>query len=252
MGALRVKQVLKSALRIFGYQLAFAFVGLMITPMLINAADMLRIPLVGLFIGLAAMLMFMEGSYRGEADCAKSEALDKLAQQGNYTASDEELSMRFSRVKGVVSAIAAGLPFTLIAAYVAITAVPYVYTLQDLPSWLGNYFQRAEVGDALVYARELVVSTTATDYLRVVTRFALFPYVGLVGVMSDEVSLLFDRISPVLTLLLPVVVAVGYQFGPSRRAKTVKMIEQAKNTPRKRLKKTAKRRNVPEEKKQLI
>lgn len=252
MGWKRLKQVARGALRIVGYEVAFAVVGLIITPMLINTSAMLRIPFAGLFVVLAVWLLFMEGSYRGEMDTAKGEALHKLTQQRSYTATDEELSMRFWPMKGIASALLAALPFTLIALYVAITAVPYVYALQDLPGWLANYFQRAEVGDALLYTRDVQLVTNATDYLRVATRFMLFPYIGLVGTMSDEASLLFDRVSPLLTLVLPIAAAIGYQFGPQRRAKAVKLIEMAKNKPRKRLKKTAKRSDAPKEKKQLI
>lgn len=252
MGWKRFIQIGRGALRIAGYELAFAFVGLIITPMLLNATAVLRIPLVGLLIALAVWLLYLEGSYRGEMDTAKGEALHKLKLKSNYAATDEELSMCYWPMKGVASAFLAALPFMLIALYVAMTAEPYVYTLQDLPGWLANYYQRAEVGNALLYTRDVQYVTTLTDYLRVVTRFVLFPYIGLVGAMGDDASLLFDRVAPLLTLVLPVAAAIGYQFGPRRRAKTVKMIEEAKNKPRKRLKKTAKRNNMPKEKKQLV
>lgn len=91
---------------------------------------------------------------------------------------------------------------------------------------------------------------TLTDYLRVAVRFMLFPYVGFFGVMDDAATLLFDRIAPALSLILPAAAAVGYQFGPARRKKYVKSVEQVKRTPRKRLKKD--RNRQPPEKKQLI
>ena len=251
MNAKRFHHIAKGALRLIGYQAAFAFIGLLITPMFIGYSTALRVPLVGLVIAVAIMLLFLEGSYHGEMDCAKTETLDRLLQKGGYAASAEELAARYHRLNGVFSAALSALPFVLIAVYVSITAKPYVYALQDLPPWLSSYFHRAEIGEPLLYARNLSLVSTLTDYLRFATRFLLFPYVCLLGEMSDEISLLFDRLSPLLMLILPSASAIGYQFGPSRRKKTVQMIEKAKNTPRKRLKKTAKRQE-PKEKKQLI
>jgi hypothetical protein len=154
-------------------------------------------------------------------------------------------------MKGLEASVLAALPLVLIAGYVAITAKPYAYLLQDLPSWLANYTHRAEIGDPLLYARNLSAVTTITDYLRFASRFLLFPFVCLLGEMSDEMSLLLDRLSPLLMLVIPAASAIGYQLGPSRRKKTVQIIEKAKNTPRKRLKK-ATRRQAPKEKKHLI
>lgn len=251
MKAKRFKHIAKATLRIIGYQAAFAVIGLLITPMFISASAAIRIPLVGFVIVAAVALMFMEASYRGESDCAKAETLNRLMQKGDYNASGRELAARFHWTNGVFSAALAALPFVLIAGYVAITATPYVYILQDLPSWLSNYTHRAEIGAPLLYAQNLPAVSTLTDYLRVAVRFLLFPYVCMLGEMSDEASLLFDRISPLLMLILPTAAMIGYQFGPARRRKTVQMIEKAKSTPRKRLKKSAKRQG-PKEKKQLI
>lgn len=249
--AQRFKYIAKGALRVIAYQVVFAFVGLLITPMLLDASAAIRIPLVGLLIAVALVLMFIEGAYRGETDCAKADMLDRLIQKGNYNAANDERAARYSRMKGIASSALAAIPFVLIAGYVALTVKPYVYTLQDLPAWLSSYFQRAEIGDALLYARSPINTATVTDYLRFASRFLLFPFVSLMGEMSDEMSLLFDRLSPLFMLMIPAAAAIGYQFGPARRKKTVAMIEKAKNTPRKRLKKAVKQR-TQKEKKQLI
>ena len=113
---------------------------------------------------------------------------------------------------------------------------------------------REEVGRAVAYLQNTVPAAVWTDYVRVGVRFLLFPYVSLLGNMSDAATLLFDRISPLLALLLPAAYAVGYQFGPVRHAKTQKAIEEAKNRPRKRLKKEARQRlaGKTQEKKELI
>ena len=252
MTAAKIKRVMRSALKLFGYQIAVTFLGLMITPMLMDASDIIRIPVIAALLLLVAFFLFMDGAGQGEMDAAKTEALKKLEKAGKYDASPEELAGRFSRTKGVLTALIAALPFTLIALYVSLTTTPYVYSLQDVPSWLMGYLQRPEIGAPLQYTSHIVIASTLTDYFRVVIRLVLFPFVALLGSMSDEVAYTFDRLSPVLTLLMPMFSAIGYQFGPMRRAKTVKMMEKAKNTPRKRLKKSAKERSASKEKKHII
>lgn len=253
MGKISMREVLKTALRIFGYTLAFGFIGFMFTPTLMNASPALRIPLIGVMIVAAGMLLFMDGSYRGERDCVMSETLDKHAEKGDYKASPDEESKRYNRLKGILSAAFAALPFFIMAVLVAITAKPYTYALQDLPSWMGAYLERPEIGDAVRYLQAEPAGASVFDYLRIAVRFMLFPYIGIIGNMTDDVSLLFDRVAPLLTLIMPGLSAIGYQFGPRRRAKSAKAIEEAKNTPRKRLKKDRKKGgSVPREKKQLI
>ncbi len=253
MGKARRGEMVRTALRLLGYQIGFGFFGFMVTPALIGSSAMLRVPLIGLLIAAAALLMFNEGAYRGERDCGMSETLDKLVAKGNYTASPVENAKRYSRMKGVLIAALGALPVVLLSIYVAVTAVPYAYSPQDLPGWLASYLPRAEIGDALVYAQGVSYSAGIGDYVRIAVRFILFPYVGLLGEMGDSASLMFDRVSPLLALIMPAVAAIGYQFGPSRRAKSVKALEDAKNKPRKRLKKEAKKRlSTPKEPKQLV
>jgi len=241
-------ELLRTGLRVLGYQAAFGFFGLMFAPMMMSASTGVRIPLIGLLILGGGLLMFMDGSYRGERDCAVTETLDKLAGKGEYEPTEAELAKRFRRSKGVLGALLGALPVLLLAVYVAVTAVPYAYTLQDLPPWLSTFMPRAEIGDALRYLEDVRVTATLTDYLRIAVRFVLFPYVGILGSLSDAGSLLLDRFSPLLVLIMPAVMAIGYQFGPGRRRKAVLAIAEAKNRPRRRLKKAVKQRAAPEKK----
>lgn len=242
----------RTALRVFGYLVIFGFIGFMFTPALVGATAAIRIPVIGVLIAAGIMLVFVDGSFRGEKDCAMSEMLDKHGAKGDYKASDAELAKRYSPPKGILGALLGGLPLFLIALYVALTAQPYAYSLQDLPSWLGAYLNRPEIGGPVQYLLAEADPVAVTDYLRVAVRFMLFPYVGLFGTMSDAMSLTFDRISPLLALILPAASAIGYLFGPRRRAKYVKSVETAKRTPRKRLKKDRQRQQGPKEKKQLV
>lgn len=245
------KEVALGALRIFGYTVIFGFIGFMFVPTLMGLPGALRMVLIGALILAAWMLMFMEGAARGEREFAVSETLEKHAAKGDYTPSAQELARRFNRPRSVCIAICGALPVLIAAIVLAVGAQPYAYVLQDPPAWLQAYANRPEVVGGVRYLTEGVPPATVIDYLRVFVRFMLFPYIGFVGTMSDEMSLLFDRVSPVLSLLLPLCSAIGYQFGPRRRAKYLAEIEKAKHTPRKRLKKDRQRKD-PREKKQLI
>ncbi|MDR0928254.1 MAG: hypothetical protein LBM74_00885 [Oscillospiraceae bacterium] len=253
MKELRAGAVLRGGLRMLGYQLIFGFLGFMFAPTLITAAPVLRIGLIGLVVLGVCYMLFMDGVSRGEQDCALGETLDKLTQKGSYTPTDAENARRFDRLRGALQPLVGILPLLLAALFVALTATPYSYALQDAPAWLSPYANRPEVAGALAYLADAGIEPTLTDYVRIVVRFALFPYVGLMGEMSDAASLWFDRLSPLIMLLLPLLVSLGYQFGPQQRAKTVKKLAQAKFAPRKRLKQAAKKRLSGEsEKKQLI
>ncbi|MCL1963730.1 MAG: hypothetical protein FWF69_01535 [Firmicutes bacterium] len=248
----RMGEVLRAALRIVGYQAAFGFFGLMLTPSLLSLGSAIRIPLASLLIVAAGLLMFMDGANRGQRDCAASHTLDKLARKGAYTPSAAESAKRFSRLKGVLGPCAGVLPILPLAVYVAVTARPFVYTLQDLPPWLSAYASRPEISAPLQYLEHARTVATLTDYLRVAVRFVLFLYVGLFDVLSDAASIRFDRVSPLLALIMPAVHVVGYQLGPVFHARGVKLIEDAKRRPRKRLKKNARKGPGPGEKKRLI
>lgn len=248
-----LREVPKIILRILGYQLAFGFFGFMFVPALMSAGDWLRIPVLALLLLAAGALFFSDGAVRGERDMAMSETLDKPGKAGAYQPSAQEIGKRYYWPKGVLGALLAAVPVLVMALVVAATAQPYTYTTQDLPTWMGAYLRRPEIGEALMYMRGEVAAVTLPEYLRVAVRFMLFPYVGIFGMMSDDMSLLFDRLSPVLAMIMPTLAAVGYLFGPRRRAKAVKMIEEAKNTPRKRLKKDRNKKGAgPKEKKQLV
>lgn len=252
MRKLNFGEILRTGLRVFGYQLIFGFIGFMIIPAFIDASPALRIPLIGLVLLAAAVMFFVEGSYRGEKDITMTETLDKLAEKGTYKSTPLEEAKRFDWRKGILGALLGAAPLLLCAIYVALTTQPYAYSVQDVPSWLTAYTNRPEIGEAVAYAMKSAVGASLTDYLRIFVRFVLFPYIGLLGVMSDEMSLMFDRIAPLLSLIMPAMAGIGYLFGPRRRAKAVKEIEAAKNTPRKRLKKDRKKQAGPKEKKQLI
>jgi hypothetical protein len=195
-------------------------------------------------LSAAGMLFFQMGGAKGEDDC-KSDFTRGKSQQGAPRV--------YSRGRTLAGTLVGLAPWIILGAVVAILAVPYTYTLQDLPSWLNAYMRHPDVGRALVYYNREIV-TPIVDWLRIAVRFAILPFVYLIASQGDAASLLLDRIAPALMLALPACYIVGYLTGPSRFEKTRQFIESVKNKPRLRLKKNVRKQRQPrkDDRNQLI
>jgi hypothetical protein len=207
----------------------------MFAPVLMSENDALRIGLnVSLLVGVG-WLFFTSGAGRGESDAA-SDALRKKS-------GVETDALFYSRRRTALGALIGAAPWILLGAAVAILAVPYTYSLQDLPPWLGSYMRQPDIGNALAYYdREVVVPII--DWLRMALRFALLPYVYLLAAGGDAASYHFDKLSFLPPLIMPALYSAGYLLGPAQYAKTSKYIEQVKSKPRLRLKKSAVRKRA--------
>jgi len=249
------KVVLGMALRILIFQLVFGFLGLMLIPAVLEANDILRMILSLALIVLGALFSFSQAATVGEQHCAAGERLDKSVKVRGYQPTLQENAQRYGVKKALLGAVLGGAILFVLSAILAITTRPYAYTLQSYPSWLSTYSALPELGEALSYMESAPAAMAEADVVRVIVRFMLFPFVGVVGDMSNAVSLLFDRLTPVMSLLFPLSFFLGYLQGPSRRAAENAAVEAAKNQPRRRLKKEAKKRLMQkktQEKKNLI
>lgn len=244
-------EVPRIALRIFGYSLALGFVSLMFAPIMMSETLWLRLFFNGALLLIALTLYFADGAYKGERDCATRDMLDKRAKENGYVPSPAEQGRMYKPSKGPTGALLGALPWFLLAVVVAVLSVPYTYSLQDLPDWLAGYRVMPELGDALRYYDQKTV-VPLVDWLRIGLRFAILPYVYVLGEVSDAMSLLIDRVSPLLVLIMPLGYAAGYLTGPRRYKRSLAYIAQIKAKPRKRLKKKENRGPKKEDKNQLI
>ena len=242
MNKYKRRAVIRLAVRVLLFQLVFGFMGLMLVPLVLQSNSMLRLVLSGVLILLGILFVFSQGAIQGERHCALSERLNKSIAVRNYHPSEEEDAGRYDWRKGVWGALVGGAPILILALLLAITTRPYAYTLQSYPTWLSTYSSLPELGDALSYMENIKTSLSIDDITRIAVRFMLFPFIGIVGEMSNEMSLLFDRLTPLMAMLLPVCFMLGYLQGPSHRAKESAAIEAAKKQPKKRLTKEAKKR----------
>ena len=221
--------IIRIALTIFLYGAASWFVALMLTPVLVSESAALRTAFNVAFIVGAGWLFFSLGAARGEKDSASDAARSKTGKPAS-----------FYRPGNIwLGALIAAAPWVIIGVVVALTAQPYTYTPQDLPSWLNAYMKLPEVGLPLAYYIDRQPAATALEWMRVALRFSIMPYVSLFAAGGDAASYMLDRLSFLPPLVLPALYAAGYLTGPRNHAKTVKYIEDIKAKPRMRLKKSA-------------
>lgn len=241
------RTILFPALKLFAYPLLMTLVSLILSPVLMSSWPWLRIGSNAMLVALMILLLGYNGVYRGEKDTQGSEHLLSLREAGKEP-SKQELAAGFHPLKGILPALLGVAPWFLLAVLLALLARPYVYQLQDLPSYLKAYLGVPDTGAALAYYDEKAVTSVA-DILRVLVRLVIMPYVNMAGTLTDAKSLLMDRIAPLLVLILPSSYAIGYQLGPWMHQRTLSRNEAAKKAHRKKVARNQRKAKAQRERK---
>ena len=87
-----------------------------------------------------------------------------------------------------------------------------------MPSWTDAFMRRSEIRDAVAYYSESA-SATVTDFLRIIVRILIMPFVSIAGSENRDLMLTFERISPLLVLLPGIAYGTGYLQGPRMRSR---------------------------------
>lgn len=241
------RTIVLPALKIFAYPLLMTLASFILSPVLMSEWTVLRIGGNALLVALMIFLLGYHGAFRGEKDVQNSYRLLALRQNGKEP-SREELAAAFHPLKGVCTGALGALPWFVAAVLLALLARPYVYQLQDLPSYLQAYLGVPDVWAALSYYGEKV-ATTPVDILRVLVRLVIMPYVNMAGTLTDAVSLLMDRLSPLLVCILPLSYVVGYLCGPRMYRRTLARNEAAKKAHHKKVARNQRKAKAQREKK---
>lgn len=237
----------RAAVKVLVYPLVLGLVSLIVAPLLMTEQAFLRIPLNLIVLGVFALLLYSDGLNRGERDTHSAAILEKRMATG-YNPTDNELSGCYHPLKGLTAALLGALPFFLLAVALSLLAQPYTYQLQGLPSYLTPYLRRTDVGAPLAFYQEQV-SPAVVDYIRVVVRLVIMSAAHMVSGMGDAASLLIDRLSPLLVLILPTAYAIGYLQGPDAYIKNLARNEEAKKAHMKKIKRKQKRAKAARDKK---
>lgn len=184
------------------------------------------------------LLELMEGGTRGEHDVTMSRMVEARLEK-NIQPEDDELARCYGPRKAFIAFALAVSVFFLCAVIVALSAKPYTYTLQDLPTWMSAYLGRDDVGGALG-CYTVTNGATVVDYLRIVVRACILPFVNLFSDVQTS-SWIIDRLSPLLIIILPLSYPLGYLMGPSLYEKRMRENAAAKKATMKRIRKKNKK-----------
>lgn len=210
------KEAAKRGGRLFVYLVVFTVLYVLIGGIMAFDSVVIRAVLnVGILL-LAFMMLYNEGAQQGETDVAFAEIAQNRLDEGRNVPESEK-NLCFHKFKGFFSMIVGAAPFLIAALVFAAIAQKQYYTLNVLPGWVSAYDGQAEISHALAYYGESR-GLGLEDILRVIMRMVNFPYVSIVGAGDNNKLYLLDKLSPVLTMLVPLGFGFGYMRGPQLRA----------------------------------
>ena len=177
---------------------AVAVMGLMFSALQAVSSIVLRDIISLAILSGILLMMYSEGLTRGVADADASHAADRLEKLGRPLTRKEESACSQPMKALCACLVVFAVPLAL-SLYLAATAKPYTYALQDLPAWLtGTYGAREDVMAPLAaYAQS--ATFTLRDGIRLVVRLAVLIYINL---FSDPQTMaqMIDRLSPLMVM----------------------------------------------------
>ena len=173
------ENTLKNSLLYFGGFFIVFFVCFMICAMTNSSSNIMRLIVNPAVVILVLTVFFNRGSVHGAEAVARGEILWQKQEKGQ-SFSESEKKICYHPMKAFVIGIAGTLPFIIIALILALNTRVQSTTAGTLPDWLQAYMRRDEVAAPLVAYTEST-GMGLTDILRIIVRFAVMPFVSLVG-----------------------------------------------------------------------
>ena len=199
----------------------------------------LRIIINVLIITMAVIVFFNNGTNHGAEAVTLGEILYQKKQNGKaFNPSEQKIC--FHKAKGFLIGFFGTLPFLFLALFFACSVQMKMTGSGTLPSWMQAYTRRPDIGNALVQYLQ-PEGMGFLDYVRVVIRIALMPFVNLVGTDNSSGLLLLEKLSPAVLLIPAAAYGTGYLSGRSIRTKVHTAISEDR---RKRVRKENKARKA--------
>lgn len=218
--------VLPMAGKMLAILAAVIVMGLMFSALHAIGSVVLR-DLITLAIAAGVLLMcYSEGLTRGVNDVDASHAADRLEKEGKTPEKREEAACWHPMKAVAACLIVFGIPLAL-AVYLAVTAQPYTYSLQDLPLWLTETYGAREDVMAPLAAYAQTVSLNAKDIIRLIVRLTELIYTNLFP-DPQMMAQLIDQLSPLMVLTYPLACIIGYLRAPAAWRKQQSMQRKAK------------------------
>lgn len=209
----------------------------------------LRYLMTGAAVLAVAALFYSAGVNRGVADVEIGERCHRR-QEADQDIPDDDRRNAFHPLKGFITGVIGTLPLLVCAIILAFTARRVMTAMGTLPDWMSSYASRSDLAGGLV-AYGVHTPVTILDYVRVVVRVAVMPFVALVTAENNEAVLFIERISPLLVLIPAIASGIGYLQGPGARARIHTAIAKNKRRRRKAEKRREAARQAHLEKNQL-
>ena len=231
---------LKNAAIFFGMILVISFMSFLVCSMTSAGSQLLRTALNLVIFALIQMIYYQRGLNIGTDTVAKSETIYQRLEKG-LAVSETEKAVCYHPLKGFITAVLGTVPMLIPAVILALTAEKTITGYGTLPGWMEGYLRRSEVGDALV-AYTVSGTVGAVDIIRVLMRVVMMPLVSMIGSDASDLTLLLERLSPLVMLIPAVSYGFGYTRGESVRTRIhTEIAENAALRKRREMKKRRKR-----------
>ena len=234
------ENTLKSSLLFFGGLIIVFFVGFLLCAMTNSSGSIMRLIINPAVIILIVTVFFNRGSSHGAEAVARGEILWQKQEKGQ-SFSESEKKVCYHPMKAFVIGIAGTIPFIVIAVILALNTRVQTTTAGTLPSWMQAYMRRDEVAAPLVSYLE-PGAIGLTDILRIIVRFAVMPFVSLVGADNYQAVYWVEMLSPLILLIPACSYGIGYLSGPALRARVHTAISESNRKRIRREKKERRRR----------
>ena len=218
------ENTLKNALRFLGILIILIFVSFVACSSVSGSGSVIRMIFNPAVILIILLVLFNNGSNHGADAVAKGEILYQKESEGEaFTPGEKKVC--FHPLKGYFTGVLGSLPFIVVSVVFALNATITRTGAGALPSWMQSYTRRSDIAAALVSYLQ-PEEMTVMDFLRVVVRICMIPFVNLVGAQNPHGMLLLEKLSPLIMLLPAASYGTGYLTGRSIRTKVHTMISE--------------------------
>lgn len=178
-----MKDIMKFALSSLGIFVVIIIVSLMFMTALVAESTVVRYISFGVMLVIVMGLGFFEGGTKGEADAMHQRLMEKRKETRGIEPTKAEAERYYHRGKGFVAGLIGALPWILFSLFVLIMGM----------------------------------SGRLEPWMTVAMRGMLFPFISI---FPADVSIVWFY--PVLSLVYPVAIGVGYLMGPRRFSRLLK------------------------------
>lgn len=195
-------------------------------------------------IAALACYQYATGCAKGEKDASYGEIIHSRKAEGYPV----ETERSFHPFKGFFAVLAGCAPFLAFAIVFASLTQEVTYRLGSLPVWTESMMRHSEFGTALAYYGQQP-GLDAIGIMRVIDRTMVLPFVNVTTLMGSKATLLVERLSPLLIMIVPVWYGIGYAQGLNLRAKVntgIKMGDDKKKCRERKARRQRQQSKTPE------